>query len=37
VGRLLYLMDVSLEGFVETPEHSLDWTVVDDELRSHPC
>jgi hypothetical protein len=30
-------MDVSLEGFVETPEHSRDWTVVDDELGSDAC
>jgi len=34
VGRLIYLMNVSLDGFVETPEHSLDWTIVDDELHS---
>jgi len=25
-------MNVSLDGFVETPEHSLDWATVDDEL-----
>jgi dihydrofolate reductase len=34
VGRLIYLMNVSLDGFVETPEHSTDWTTVDDELYS---
>jgi dihydrofolate reductase len=32
MGKLVYLMNVSLDGFVETPEHGLDWTVVDDEL-----
>lgn len=32
MGKLIYLMNVSLDGFVETPDHSLDWTVVDDEL-----
>ena len=25
---------MSLDGFVETVDHSLDWTVVDDELHS---
>lgn len=32
MGRLIYLMNVSLDGFVETIDHRLDWTVVDDEL-----
>jgi dihydrofolate reductase len=34
MGRLIYLMNVSLDGFVETPNHSLDWTIVDDELHT---
>ncbi len=34
MGNLIYGMNVSLDGFVETPDHSLDWTVVDDELHS---
>jgi dihydrofolate reductase len=34
MGKLIYLMNVSLDGFVETPERSLDWTVVDDELHA---
>ncbi len=34
MGRLIYLMNVSLDGFVETPDRSLAWTVVDDELHS---
>ena len=34
MGRLIYLMNVSLDGFVETPDHSLDWGTVDDELHS---
>jgi dihydrofolate reductase len=34
VGRLIYLMNVSLDGFVETPGHSVDWGIVDDELHS---
>jgi dihydrofolate reductase len=34
MGRLIYLMNVSLDGFVETPDHSLDWTNVDEELHT---
>ena len=32
MGRLIYSMNVSLDGFVETPDHSLDWATVDEEL-----
>ena len=32
MGRLVYSMSVSLDGFVETPSRSLDWVIVDDEL-----
>jgi dihydrofolate reductase len=34
MGKLIYTMNVSLDGFVETPDHSLSWTKVDDELHS---
>lgn len=34
MGKVVFLMNVSLDGFIETPEHSLDWSVVDDELHS---
>ena len=34
MGKLIYLLNVSLDGFVETPEHSLDWATVDEELHS---
>ena len=34
MGRLIYLLNVSLDGFVETTDKSLDWTMVDDELHS---
>jgi dihydrofolate reductase len=34
MGKLIYLFNVSLDGYVETPEHSLDWTIVDDELHT---
>lgn len=32
MARLVYLMNVSLDGFIETPEHSTDWASVDEEL-----
>jgi dihydrofolate reductase len=34
LGRLIYLMNVSLDGFIETTDHSLDWGTVDDELHT---
>jgi dihydrofolate reductase len=34
MGKLIYLMNVSLDGYIETPDHGLDWTVVDDELHT---
>jgi dihydrofolate reductase len=34
MGRLIYGLNVSLDGYVETPDHSLDWSAVDDELHS---
>ena len=34
MGKLTYLMNVSLDGFVARPDGSVDWTVVDDELHS---
>ena len=27
-------MNVSLDGFIETSEHSLDWTRIDEELHT---
>ncbi len=32
MGRLVYLMNVSLDGFVETPDHGLDWANVNEEV-----
>ena len=32
MGKLIYSMNVSLDGFVETLDHSVDWTIVDDEI-----
>lgn len=34
MGKLIYSLNVSLDGFVETVDHSLAWAVVDDELHS---
>ena len=34
MGRVIYSMSVSLDGFVETADRSLDWVLVDDELHA---
>ena len=34
MGKLIYSMNVSFDGFFETPDHSLDWATVDDELHT---
>jgi dihydrofolate reductase len=34
MGKLIYTFNVSLDGFVETVDHSLDWSVPDDELHT---
>jgi dihydrofolate reductase len=34
MGRLVYSMSVSLDGFVDTPSRSLDWVTVDEELHA---
>ena len=34
MGNVVYSMNVSLDGFVETPDHGLDWANVDDELHA---
>jgi dihydrofolate reductase len=34
MGKLIYSMSVSLDGFVETPSRSLDWVLVDEVLHS---
>jgi len=32
MGKVILLMNVSLDGYIETPDHSLDWATTDDEL-----
>jgi dihydrofolate reductase len=34
MGKLIYSLNVSLDGYVETPDHSLDWADVDEELHT---
>ena len=34
MGRLIYCLNVSLDGFIETVDHGLEWTTVDEELHS---
>jgi dihydrofolate reductase len=34
VGKLVYLLNASIDGFIETPNRGLDWSVVDDELHA---
>ena len=34
MGKLIYSLNVSLDGFVESVDGSLDWAVVDDELHT---
>ena len=34
MGKLIYSLNVSLDGYVETPDHSLEWAIVDDELHT---
>lgn len=32
VGKLIYLLNVSLDGFIEDSDHGLDWATVDEEI-----
>jgi dihydrofolate reductase len=34
LGKLIYCLNVSLDGFVETPDHGLEWATVDEELHT---
>jgi dihydrofolate reductase len=34
MGKLVYSMNVSLDGFVDTVDHQLDWIRMDDELHT---
>ena len=34
MGRLIYSMSISLDGYVETASRSLDWVRIDEELHA---
>ena len=34
MGRVVYSMMVSLDGFVSTPDGSLDWVIIEDEIHA---
>jgi len=34
MGKVRYLLNVSLDGFIETVDHGLDWALVDEELHA---
>jgi len=33
--KIILMMSVSLDGFIEGPDRQIDWHMVDDELHSH--
>ena len=33
--KIILMMSVSLDGFIEGPDREIDWHMVDDELHSH--
>lgn len=35
MSKIILMMSVSLDGFIEGPNRELDWHMVDDELHSH--
>ncbi len=34
MANVVYSMMVSLDGFIETPNHEIDWIMIDDELHA---
>jgi len=34
MGKMIYSMNVSLDGFIETPNRGLDWVTMDEELHT---
>ncbi|HEY2813039.1 MAG TPA: dihydrofolate reductase family protein [Acidimicrobiales bacterium] len=35
MGKVVLMMSVSLDGYIEGPNHEIDWHMVDDELHWH--
>jgi hypothetical protein len=36
MGKLIYSLNVSLDGYVETPDHGLAWATIDGNSRDRP-
>lgn len=34
MGKLVYCLNVSLDGYVETPDHGLEWATINEELHT---
>jgi dihydrofolate reductase len=34
MGRVIYSFSVSLDGFVNSPQHTLDWALIDEEIHA---
>jgi dihydrofolate reductase len=34
MGKLIYSLSVSLDGFADSPDHSLDWVLIDEQLHT---
>src|SRR5690349_19035771 len=32
MGRLLYMLNVSLDGYIESPDGDINWPVIDEEI-----
>lgn len=32
MGKVIYSMSVSLDGFIETPDEKIDWAIIDEEF-----
>jgi dihydrofolate reductase len=35
MGKIVLMMSVSVDGYIEGPDHEIDWHMVDDELHRH--
>ena len=35
MGRVIYSFNVSLDGFIETVDHSVDWGLIDAEVHGY--
>ena len=35
MGKIVLMMSVSVDGYIEGPDREIDWHMVDDELHRH--